>query len=219
MFREKTFQIALGVSLIAHVVALYQLPHMTVTVHKSPKQLEVTYQQLKNVHRDIRLLTKKLEETKDQRRDKIRVVKTPKSERSLFKDNFLVKKIQDLQNKPKLAKLDTKKKKSIVSTLESKMENPLYKTYYQKIRERIKRRAYRNYTKHEEGEIYLSFMIANDGTLRAVKVFKDKSTPNDFLQQITLKSVQDAAPYPKFPSDLDFPELSFNVIISFELGD
>ena len=59
--------------------------------------------------------------------------------------------------------------------MESKMENPLYKNYYQKIREKIKKRAYRNYTKYEEGEIYLSFMIANDGNLKAVKIFKDKS--------------------------------------------
>lgn len=219
MFKEKTFQIALCVSVLAHAVMLYQLPQMNLTVHKSPKQLEVTYQQIKGVSRDLMLLTKKLEQSKDSERDKIHVVKTPESEHSLFKDNFLVKKIQELQNKPKLAKIDTQKKKSVTSTLESKMENPLYKTYYQKIRERIKRRAYRNYTKYEEGEIYLSFMIANDGKLKAVKVFKDKSSPNDFLQEITLRSVQDAAPYPKFPSNLDFPELSFNVIISFELGD
>ncbi|MFH1655548.1 MAG: TonB family protein [Candidatus Omnitrophota bacterium] len=219
MFKEKTFQIAFWVSILVHAVALYQLPQVNLTIHKSPKELEVTYQQLKNVRSDIKLLTKKLEETKDEKRDKIRVVKTPESQSSLFKDNFLVKKIQALQSKPKLAKVDMQKKKSITSTLESKMENPLYKNYYQKIREKIKKRAYKNYTKYEEGEVYLSFMITNDGNLKAVKIFKDKSSPNEFLQEITLMSVQDAAPYPKFPADLDFPELSFNVIISFELGD
>jgi TonB family protein len=219
MFQEKTFQIALCVSILVHAVALYQIPQMKLTVQESPQQLEVTYQKLKDVREDLKLLTKKLEETKELHRDKIHVVKTPKSETSIFKDSFLVKKIQALQSKPNLAKLETQKKMSIKPTLESKMDNPLYNDYYQKIRDKIKRRAYKNYTKYEVGEVYLSFMIASDGSLKAIKIFKDKSSPNEFLQEITLRSVQDAAPYPKFPADLAYPELSFNVIISFELND
>jgi len=31
------------------------------------------------------------------------------------------------------------------------------------------------------------------------------------------KSIFDASPFPAFPKDLDYPELSFNVIISFQI--
>ncbi len=97
--------------------------------------------------------------------------------------------------------------------------NPLYKNYYGIIRENIKKEAYRNYTKYEEGEVYLSFVISSEGALLDINLFKEKSKASEFLQNVALRSVKNAAPYPKFPAELNYPKLTFNVIISFELGD
>ena len=218
MFKDKTFQVALFVSFLLHVVALYRLPQINVNIHKSVKQMEVTYHQLKNLPRELRVSTKKIES--DKQIDKIHIVKAPRSISSFFKDKFQMKNFKLIQNKPKIAKQVTAPKKRIISSkLESKMDNPLYKTYYEKIRDKIKKQAYKNYTKFEEGEVYLSFIISSDGLLKDTNLFKDKSSANDFLQDIALSSVKKAAPYPEFPPDLNFPQLSFNVIISFELGD
>lgn len=219
MFKEKTFQVALFISILFHVVVFYQLPQINVNINKSVQQLEVTYQQLKDFSHELKVLTKNID-TQDQRyRDRIHIVKTPQSFSSFFKDKFEIKNFKLIQDKPKVAELTNKTKRSVNPILDSKMDNPLYKSYYQLIRDKIKKQAYRNYIKYEEGEVYLSFVISSDGSLVDINLFKDKSSPNDFLQDIAVRSVKEASPYPKFPSDLNFPKLSFNVIISFELGD
>jgi len=34
-----------------------------------------------------------------------------------------------------------------------------------------------------------------------------------------LRSIKDANPFPPFPKDLNYPELTFNVVISFEVNE
>ena len=93
-----------------------------------------------------------------------------------------------------------------------------YKSYYQIIREKIRRLAYRNYKKLYEGEVFLTFAIDPNGGLLASEVKKDKSTPNSYLCDIATQSVQEASPYPAFPDKLkNNKRLTFNVIISFEI--
>jgi outer membrane biosynthesis protein TonB len=46
---------------------------------------------------------------------------------------------------------------------------------------------------------------------------EEKSSADVYLTEIALKSVNDASPFPKFPTELDYFQLSFNVIISFEI--
>lgn len=220
MFKEKTFQIALFISVFVHAAVLYQLPQLEVNIHKSIKQLEVTYQQLKTLPAEIKVVDKKTAQYPPQYQDKIQVVKSSQNISSFMKDKFNLDNFKIFQSKPKVAKVDaSQKKKTIKSTLDSKMDNPLYKTYYEQIRDKIKSQAYKNYTKYEEGEVYLSFVVSSAGELVDTKLFKEKSSQNDFLQDVAVKSVKQAAPFPKFPADLNFPQLSFNVIISFELGE
>ena len=97
-----------------------------------------------------------------------------------------------------------------------KINSPAYVTYYQIVRDRIRDRAYTNYTKLSIGEIYLTFIIKSDGSLGELQVIEDKSTANDFLREVGQKSVKEGAPFPPFPQDLNYPELTFNVAISFQ---
>ncbi len=97
-----------------------------------------------------------------------------------------------------------------------KINSPSYVTYYQIVRDRIRERAYTNYTKLSVGEVYLTFIIKSDGTLGDLQIIDAKSTANDFLREVGHKSVQEAAPFPPFPQDLSYPELTFNVAISFQ---
>ena len=99
----------------------------------------------------------------------------------------------------------------------NKINNPTYISYYQIVREKIRRAAYQNYSRTEEGEGYLSFIINNQGYLKEVRFISEKSNASQFLKEISLKSINEASPFPVFPKELDYPQLSFNVIISFEI--
>jgi len=110
-----------------------------------------------------------------------------------------------------------KKKVSLPPMDMAKIKNPSYITYYQIVREKIRRSAYQNYTHNETGEVYVSFIISNDGLIRNARLVEEKTTANDYLKDIALKSVREASPFPNFPKELDYQQLSFNIIISFQI--
>lgn len=110
------------------------------------------------------------------------------------------------------------KKKITLPAIEiAKIDNPSYITYYQIVREKIRRSAYQNYTHNETGEVYISFIISNDGYIKGARIAEEKTTANGYLKEIAIRSVRDASPFPNFPKELDYPQLSFNIIISFEI--
>jgi TonB family protein len=110
-----------------------------------------------------------------------------------------------------------KKKITLPAIGMARINNPGYISYYQIVREKIRRSAYQNFTHNETGEVYISFIISNDGMINDVRLVEEKSTANDYLKDIALSSVKDASPFPNFPKELDYPQLSFNIIISFEI--
>lgn len=141
------------------------------------------------------------------------------------KENFF-KDVKDLSAKsPEFSKptfsspdlLLLKKKITLPSIEMAKIDNPSYISYYQTVREKIRRCAYQNYNRNETGEVYISFIISNDGHIKSVRLIEEKTTGNDYLKDTALKSVKDASPFPNFPKELDYPQLSFNIIISFEI--
>lgn len=100
-----------------------------------------------------------------------------------------------------------------------KISTPAYATYYQIVRMRIRDRAYANYTKLSSGDVYLTFIIKSNGSLEQLQIMENKSQANEFLRDVGVKSVQEASPFPPFPKDLNYPELTFNVQISFQLKE
>jgi TonB family protein len=113
--------------------------------------------------------------------------------------------------------LAIKKKISLPAIQMAKIDNPSYISYYQIVREKIRRSAYQNYTHNETGEVYVSFIISNDGYIKDVRLIEEKTMADDYLKKIALSSIRDASPFPNFPKELDYPQLSFNIIISFEI--
>lgn len=238
MFSDnKAFRIALIISAIVHG-SIIVLPHIKLLPpFNQNNKSELTY--LKTKTDDQLKLQRQLikrnispKEKPLPLRDIIKPV-PPKWDESLYKSNAprplsslftkerLFKKPDDfLTNKPQLSKPDViaiKKKIALTPVELKKITSPSYISYYQIVREKIRRCAYQNYTSQDTGEVYISFVIASDGNLINAKVIEEKSTPNSYLKEIALKSLKDASLFPAFPKDLDYPELSFNVIISFEI--
>ncbi len=102
-----------------------------------------------------------------------------------------------------------------------KMIGSRYMTYHEQVREKIRNRAYFyvDDPDFELGEVYLTFVLGSDGELKQVKIIQEKTQANSYLCSVGLRSIKEAAPFPPFPKDLDYPELTFNVVISFEVGE
>jgi TonB family protein len=98
-----------------------------------------------------------------------------------------------------------------------KINNPSYVNYYQIVREKIRRAAYQNFVRTETGEVYVSFIVVNNGDLKDIRLITEKSSSNTYLQETALRSIKEASPFPEFPPELDYAQLSFNVVISFEI--
>lgn len=112
------------------------------------------------------------------------------------------------------------KKTVSVPVLQSeKINNPTYANYYSLVRGRIRQRAYFNYSEYYAGEVYLTFILTSDGALKDIKIIEERTTGGQYLRTIGLKSIKEANPFPPFPKDLRYPELTFNVVISFQVHE
>jgi len=204
MYIDNSFKTALIISLSLHGLVLAALPGANFfRMHKKFQKIEITY---------IKPQLKKTE----------RVVALKKAMPAPYikKEEVIQENLREI-NRPEIRISEKKSaqvgaKISLPADNSEKIHNPKYLNYSQTVRERIKRAAYQNYTRHDTGQVYLSFAISSDGTLQAVRLIEEKSVENQYLRGIALKSIQDASPFPKFPKELNYPQLSFNIIISFE---
>lgn len=91
-----------------------------------------------------------------------------------------------------------------------------YISYYQLIRENIKKYvAHRYANPSEEGEVYVIFRLSSMGELKRLSVNELKSAKSESLKQVALESVRQAAPFPPFPAALNKRELTFSIAIIF----
>jgi len=114
--------------------------------------------------------------------------------------------------------LDNNLKNIILAKLPKEEElrrNPAYMDYYQLIRERIRAKAYRYYNSGRKGEVFLTFIISNDGKLKGLYLNSTSSEDKD-LVEVSLRSIKDASPFPPFPPQLKYPRLQFNISIYFK---
>jgi TonB family protein len=224
MFSDRIFQAALLISAFIHGAILFQNANWSILPNSKKEKIEVSY--VKNSPRPpenkpvaqrepplpLKIPVKMLAE-KDMPRpflDKETVFRKNKdtfSERPVFTKPFLMD--ADV--------IAAKKKITLPAVDIDKVNNPSYLSYYQIVREKIKRCAYKNYTHTDVGEVYLSFIISRTGNLEEVRLVSEKSSDSLYLRDVALKSIKEASAFPQFPKELDYPKLSFNVIISFEL--
>lgn len=225
MFSDKLFRIALLISLATHGIIFMQNPNLALVPKvKSPQNIKVSY--LKNLpdekERQPTRALKKAPFLNTQAKINIDKRTPPPfvDKDKLFNKAKPADSRQSLFNKPVFAKPDiilVKKKITLPPVDLDKINNTSYINYYQIVREKIRRAAYQNYTRSETGEVYLSFIVSHDGYIREIRLIEEKSSSNPYLQEIASRSIRDASPFPDFPQELDYPQLSFNVVISFEI--
>jgi TonB family protein len=237
MFSQRPLLTAVIISIIVHLVILLQIPEFRFASRQTkPGQVEITYIENKKAAARLTGPAGAKAALKGRQEPLLKLPSiitasapkvTPPS--PLIKEELFSRK-RDLGSqqegrlfaKPALIKPDIgviKKKITLSPPQENlnKINSPSYISYFQLTRERVKRILYQRYTYTEEGEVYLSFIVANDGSIRDVRVNEERSSSSPYLREIAIASVKEASPFPAFPKDLEYPELSFNVIVSFEV--
>ncbi len=225
MFSEKVFQITLLISVITHGIIFFQNSNFALFSNiKNEQKLEVSYIKTPQENKiDLKNQAAKKEpflklSSKITAQERIPPPFIDKE--SIFKGRNAISQRDASFSKPTFIKPDIiaiKKKITLPPIDVDKINNPSYITYYQIVREKIRRAAYQNYTHNEIGQVYLSFIISSYGYLKEVRLAEEKSSPSPYLKEIALRSIKDASPFPNFPKELDYPNLSFNVVISFEI--
>ena len=224
MFSNRVFLTAILISTAVHGVILFQPSNLTLfSRNKQDKNVEISYLKASQKKDNGSFMVKNqplpraAAKQKTQSSapppyvDKVAMFRQDRDASGLPRPSF---------SKPALVSPDiiAVKKRIVIPPIDiKKINNPIYVSYYQTVREKIRHSAYNNFAQAEEGEVYLTFTLSSDGNISAIRLVEEKSSPNPYLRKVGFASIKQASPFPNFPKELDYPQLTFNVIISFEI--
>lgn len=227
MFSEKSFRLALLISLAAHGALLGGNLNFHFPVLNQDKKENIEVKYIKSAAQNNRpqLQTPPKQEpffklppkiTADKRIpppfiDKEDIFKGKQNNPSPIKQEIAKTEI----TRPEIIAI--KKKITIPPINIDKNSDPSYIGYYQIVREKIRRAAYQNYSGDQTGEVALSFSVSKEGYLEEVRVVEEKSSLSEYLREVALKSIKYASPFPAFPKELDFSQLPFTLQINFQI--
>ena len=110
---------------------------------------------------------------------------------------------------------------TVVNNEKDSGKKAAYIGYYRSVREKIRYFADKNYIKEgsaSQGEVFLSFVVTSSGELLHIMVIDARSANDALLRSIAINSIRDAGPFPAFPQGMNQYQITFNVVISFELN-
>jgi len=108
---------------------------------------------------------------------------------------------------------------SITPIKSEKINNPVYAAYNEMVRDRIKEKVYENYDKMERGSVYLTFLLDEHGVLEEAKIIPEKTDASEHLQEISIRSLREASPFPSFLKGMNLTEYPFNIEIQYQVSD
>ena len=115
--------------------------------------------------------------------------------------------------------MELSRRVSIKPITSEKINNPVYAAYNEMVRERIKEKVYKNYDKMEMGTVYLTFLLDNHGVLKDAQIIPEKTNASEHLQEISLRSLREASPFPVFLKGMSLWEYPFNIEIQYQVSD
>jgi len=223
---DKIFKLSLVISFLLHLFSFASLFYSRVyQVPKTPRRLEVVYQA---EFKALPQTPKKVQRVNSAKERKLtpdpEILSKSDSGPGALMDKTRKRPVRLSDHKKKISSLpaSSMKRQIRVPVVKSeKITNPRYLNYHELIRNKIKNRAYFyvDDPDFETGEVYLTFILNAQGELQRVKVIENDTKANDFLRAVGIRSIKESGPFPPFPKELKYPELTFNVVISFELGE
>ena len=232
---KRLFFAGLIVSFLTHavVIGLFTLlgPDRKLS-RKSLKSIEITYQDIKQLKAKSQPTTAKdvslFKDADRQEHEKVEVMTRKENIFSSFGERMRdISKLSGnlLINRDKgsnIRTLDIADKITLTPLSNEKITNPQYLTYNDDMRStisrNIKQRAYTyvNHPDFESGEVYVTFILESSGALQRVKIIEEKTAANSYLRNVALRSIMESNPFPPFPRGFDYPEFTFNLLITFQ---
>ncbi len=214
---DRVFLITMIVSLLGHILLF--CPWSALKAHKLSKsfqEIEISYFEIKpNPPEEIKQTKGPPAEKKDDNKE-TNQEQTIKKEAQDEQKKTATSEIDKKENIP-LSRL-TKEEQMVARDFAALSKEPAYLDYYQAIREKIKNSANRHKpVLFTPGEVYIFFVLGNQGQLKRLKAIESKSNPSPILQEAALLGVEDASPFPPFPAGLNREQIAFNIVISFEI--
>jgi hypothetical protein len=139
---------------------------------------------------------------------------------SLVKDRQVLPFGMLYDQKPEnMRNMELSHKISIMPISSEKINNPVYAAYNEMVRDRIKEKVYENYDKMERGSVYLTFLLDDHGVLKEAHIIAEKTDASEHLQEIAMRSLQEASPFPAFLKGMNLSEYPFNIEIQYQVSD
>ena len=109
----------------------------------------------------------------------------------------------------------------LTNLVDASRGDPVLLSYFSAIREQIQQTAnHRAWLTGEtvEGLVYVSFVLSSTGVVERAAVVSDRSVPSDALQDVAIRIVKTASPFPPFPPSMVEPNKTIVVPLEFLLG-
>jgi hypothetical protein len=71
----------------------------------------------------------------------------------------------------------------------------------------------------ERGSVYLTFLLDQNGELKAAQIIPEKTDASPHLQEIAIRSLREASPFPAFLKGMNLSEYPFNIEIQYQVSD
>lgn len=111
----------------------------------------------------------------------------------------------------------TLEEEALTREMALRMQDPVFLTYYQSIREQIRQSAKQRYhQKLLRGDVSLAFTLFSNGRLKEVHLLQRSLKAAPLLRAIAVQSLMDASPFAPFPEALSHDQISFIVVLTFD---
>lgn len=210
------FKKALVISFVSHCLVLSPLGSIGI-FHplKKTDEIQITYFQIKPVKIESPS-TKPAPVVKEEKQE-------PSKKEGVFpkkqKLDIVKKRARAPQIKPQALNTPLSKENIIPESIPGTTlpNTPQCVTYYNYIREEIRRELERNYKpEHEEGEVGVSFGINQTGKLIELGIRDERSSKDVVLRRLAYESIKNTSPFKSFPKGLTMEQISFNLTVVFK---
>jgi outer membrane biosynthesis protein TonB len=233
MYENKSLQLAVLISMLLHFAIFLSAPYVGVVPKKYfTEPIKVAYFKPKEVEK--KELPKKPEKLIGQKplSNQLLPPALPESLPEVTKEDIVKPSLEIKKEEPTVETISSERTGAVIESKGRKFESVVneekdnskkaaYIGYYRLVREKIRYYADRNYIKEgsaDQGEVFLSFVVTSRGELLHIMVMDNRSAKDLLLRDIAINSIRDASPFPAFPQGMNQYQITFNIIISFELN-
>lgn len=212
MISQKIFNIALGVSLLAHSVFIWRMPFFKQFTFIPEKKIEVSYC---FINKEKQFSVYKEKDSLNNARASQEKLVFPGTPREALNLKVEAASLEPKKLEPRVPVAQAVNLTNIQSEYR---RNPTeLNRYYFEIWEKVRHSAYQQLYNERSlsGEVRLVFAVSKGGQLIDMKVVEEGSVLDD-IKKAGVSSVKNASPFAVFPKDLVKNEEFFDIVISFE---